>query len=203
VAGIRGGVHRLVDALAADLGRRGVDVRLGSRVERGELGSLDGTVVLAAPGLAAAPVAGRAITLVTLVVDQRELDAFPRGPGLLVAESAATVEARALTHLTAKWTWLRERAAGLHILRLSYDGVQNEDVRARAHTDAELLLGVPLPRVIDTARVVWSRPAPENSGPDVVLVGETAAGSGLAGVIAHAERTAQRVIRFPDAMARG
>lgn len=194
VAGIRGGVHRLVDALAADLDDHGVDVRLGSRVDRADLPALPGRVVLAAPHLAGTPAHGRAVTLVTLLVEQEELDAAPRGTGMLVAADAPGVGARALTHATAKWEWLRERAGGRHVLRLSYDGDADAGVLDEARGDAEVLLGLPLPRIVDAARVVWTRPAPETAPPGALLVGETVAGSGLAGIVAHAERTAAELL---------
>lgn len=187
VAGIRGGINRLVPALADDLARRGGDIRLGTRV--GDLGALDGTVVVAAPGVATPAAPGRRIDLVTLAVEQDELDAAPRGTGLLVA-AGAPVGARALTHATAKWEWLREAAAGRHVVRLSYDETPADPVAA-ARADAETLLGVRLPVVVDAAQVFWVRPAAASVVPSgVTVVGETVAGSGLAGIVAHAERTA-------------
>lgn len=191
VAGIRGGVHRIVPALAADLERHGGTVHLGARVD--DLRGLEGTVIAAAPGVAAPAAPGRRIDLVTLVVEQDELDAAPRGTGLLVAQGAP-VGARALTHATAKWAWLREAAAGRHVVRLSYDELPNDPVAA-ARSDAEVLLGVPLPVVVGTAHVTWTRPAAASVVPaGVTVVGETVAGSGLAGIIAHAERTAAGLI---------
>jgi oxygen-dependent protoporphyrinogen oxidase len=186
VAGIRGGLHRIVTALAHDLDRLGVDVRLASRVA--SLDALPGLPVVAAPGVAGSDGPGRRIDLVTLVVEQDELDAAPRGTGLLVAQGAA-VEARALTHSTAKWEWLREAARGRHVVRLSYDRTPHDPV-AGARRDAEALLGVPLPVLIDSAHVSWVRPAAASAPPGVTMVGEHVAGSGLAGVVAHAERTA-------------
>ena len=191
VAGIRGGVHRIVPALAADLARRGGAVHLGARVD--DLRALEGTVIAAAPGVAAPAAPGRRIDLVTLVVEQEELDAAPRGTGLLVARGAP-VGARALTHATAKWAWLREAAAGRHVLRLSYDELPSDPVAA-ARADAEVLLGVPLPVVVGTAHVTWMRPAAASvTPPGVTVVGETVADSGLAGIVAHAERTAAALL---------
>ncbi|MDR7186776.1 oxygen-dependent protoporphyrinogen oxidase [Microbacterium trichothecenolyticum] len=191
VAGIRGGINRLVPALADDLARRGGDIRLGTRV--GDLGALDGTVVVAAPGVATPAAPGRRIDLVTLVVEQDELDAAPRGTGLLVA-AGAPVGARALTHATAKWEWLREAAEGRHVVRLSYDETPGDPVAA-AVADAETLLGVRLPVVVDAAQVFWVRPAAASTVPSgLTVVGETVAGSGLAGIVAHAERTAAELL---------
>lgn len=190
VAGLRGGVNRVVPALAEDLARRGGDIRLGTPVH--DIATLDGTVVVAAPSLAAPGAPGRRIDLVTLVVEQDELDAAPRGTGLLVA-AGAPVGARALTHATAKWAWLRDAAAGRHVLRLSYDATPADPVAA-ARADAETLLGVPLPIVVDAAHVSWLRPAAAVPPTGITVVGETVAGSGLAGLIAHAERTASELL---------
>jgi oxygen-dependent protoporphyrinogen oxidase len=191
VAGIRGGVYRLVTELAADLVTYGVEVRLDSRVE--DPASLPGTVVLASP---ANPAAGRRVVLATLVVRSAELDAAPRGTGVLVAAGASGIRARALTHATAKWEWLRERAEGAHVLRLSYDD-EPADLAATALADASALLGVPLPSstVVDFARVEWVRPAAADR--EGIIVGETVAGSGLAGIVAQAERTAVDLLAPP------
>ncbi len=140
--GIRGGIVRLVDELVADTVTYGVDVRLGTRataVERYAVETLaaDGTRerlpaqhVLAStadPARTTAP-DRTGIELVTLVVDQPELDAAPRGTGMLVHPDAAGVGAKALTHATAKWPWLAEAAGGRHVLRLSYATPPHDDV---------------------------------------------------------------------------
>jgi oxygen-dependent protoporphyrinogen oxidase len=202
VAGIRGGIVRLVDELEADLERFGVEVRLNSPVS--ELTSagltvgrdrLAGQVLVAASGVGVEADPGRQITLVTLVVDQTELDSAPRGTGVLVAEGAPGVEARALTHLTVKWPWLAERAGGLHALRLSYDGAP-QDVALWAARDAATLLGMPIGRVVDTASVTWERAAPRRHSVDGIrYVGEAGAGTGLAAVIGQAEAEADELLR--------
>src|SRR5690606_8716886 len=126
VLGIRGGMHRLIEALLAELVRFGVEVRTDARVVSADRAGvtladgerLDGPVVLAAPGIGdAEPAPVRRVTLVTLVVDAPELDDAPRGTGVLVAEGA-DVAARALTHVTAKWEWVAAAAGGRHVLRL-------------------------------------------------------------------------------------
>jgi oxygen-dependent protoporphyrinogen oxidase len=201
VAGIRGGVFRIVDALLADLERFGVPVRLGVTVDgvtadalrvSGE--SISGRVVVAAPGVAAERAPGRTITVVTLIVDQPDLDAAPRGTGMLVAAAAPGVSARALTHLTVKWPWLAERTGGLHALRLSYDGEPSNTVQ-QATLDAATLLGMPLGRVVDAASVTWERAVPRTHAVDGMhYVGEAGAGTGLAAVIAQAEAEADQVL---------
>ncbi|MCU1405904.1 MAG: hypothetical protein JWQ43_2207 [Glaciihabitans sp.] len=205
VAGIRGGVFRIVEALSADLVRFGVDIRYNTRVrdvaenrvtlDDGE--TIEGRVVVATPGLLGTPVeAGRAAVLATLVLDAPQLDSAPRGTGVLVAAGAPGIQARALTHATAKWPWLAERADGNHIVRLSYSAeVANHAEVARS--DAERLLGVSLPAssVIDFARVLWRRPNRQEHTPEgISLVGETASGTGLASVVAQAEAEAQSLL---------
>jgi protoporphyrinogen/coproporphyrinogen III oxidase len=204
VAGIRGGVVVLIDRLLADLERFGVPVRLGATVDEvsahavradGEL--LSGDVVVAAPGVAAAPAPGRRITVVTLVVDQPELAAAPRGTGVLVELGAPGVAARALTHLTAKWPWLAERAAGLQAVRLSYDGSTGDDRAhiSRAVADAGSLLGIPLAKTVDADVVTWERAVPRKHAVDGMhYVGEAGSGTGLAAVIGQAESEAERLL---------
>ena len=53
--------------------------------------------------------------------------------------------------------------------------------------------------VVDAAHVSWVRPAAAAADlpADVTVVGETVAGSGLAGIVAHAERTAADLLANP------
>lgn len=147
VAGLTGGMHTLVAALVADLRRRGVELVTGTRADAvartaagwriaagGETYDADVLVIAldgpsavglledAVPALAGhRPGAGPEVKLVTLVVDLPELDARPRGTGILVAPQAAGIRAKALTHATAKWDWLAAEAGpGRHVVRLSY-----------------------------------------------------------------------------------
>ena len=195
VQGIRGGINRLVTELEADLDTYGVDVTLGRRVE--SLDGLPGTVIVAAPGITA-PLNGRRVVLVTLVLDEPALDAAPRGTGVLVAPGASSVAARALTHSTAKWEWLRERTGGKHVVRLSYDA-DPADPSGQAVKDASRLLGVRLDpsSVVDFARVEWVRPAASTAPEGIAVVGETVGGSGIAGIVAHAEAKAAELLAAP------
>lgn len=181
VAGLRGGMFRLVDALAADIARLGVRVETGVTV-----GEVPPDVVLAAPRPGVAP--GRAVTLVTLVLDAPALDGAPRGTGLLVAEGSAVL-ARALTHLTAKWAWIADALPGRHALRLSYD-VAPADPVATALADARTMFGVHLPDPDDASVRTWHRAAPDPAAFPGPRVGEPVAGTGLASVIPHAEALA-------------
>jgi oxygen-dependent protoporphyrinogen oxidase len=147
VAGLEDGMHTLVTALLNDLRKRGVTLLTGVparavertadgwRVTAGESTYDGGLLVVALPGPdavgllqeAVPALAGRSpghgpdVRLVTLVVDLPELDRRPRGTGVLVAPQTPGIQAKALTHATAKWDWLAAAAGpGTHVLRLSY-----------------------------------------------------------------------------------
>lgn len=194
VASLRGGMFRLVDALAADLDRFGVRVRTGVTVvgydaqgvttTAGE--RVEGEVVLAAPIGTGAP--RTRVQVATIAVDAPALAGAPRGTGVLVAPGAPGVTARALTHLTAKWVWLAE-STPLHLLRLSYDdGLEVTAERARA--DAEVLLGTALPTPVDSAIVAWERVGRRDDSEHAIdgmrRVGEAESGTGLAAVVSYA-----------------
>ncbi|MEO7122676.1 MAG: FAD-dependent oxidoreductase [Lacisediminihabitans sp.] len=209
VAGIEGGIYRLVETLGARLDALGVEVRTGARVvdinehrvtlDGGEVIEADRVVLACQPGEAVE--AG--IVLATLVVRAPALDAAPRGTGLLVAPGAAGIRAKALTHATAKWSWLAAKVEpGVHVLRLSYDAesareVHGGDLQEWARADAEKLLGVAIPaeQVLGFDRVEWTKPAQLRESPAAVtVVGEAVAGTGLAAVIGQAKLESGRLL---------
>lgn len=184
--GLDGGMHRLVDALAASLD--GIEVRVGTEVlgvhpaphgpgfqvvtAREDL--VAHRVVLAADGAAAldlladaAPEVARlprpapaTSTAVLLVLDDERLDVAPRGTGVLRAPERAGVRAVALTHATAKWPWLAAALpAHRHVLRVAYRGAEppSDD---RVLADASALLGVRLSGVRARRDLAWRDPAP-------------------------------------------
>ena len=206
VGGISGGMNVLVNALAEAVQTAGGEVRVRTAVSAARtdddgwtLTTSEGTlrthaVLLAAPAPdllpallpslapASQPDPGAEVTLVTLVVDAPALDRAPRGTGVLVAREATDVQAKALTHATAKWPWLAARTPpGRHVVRLSYgraDGVRTAgddatlpapgagvDPLATALTDASVLLGTPLTRdqLVDHAVVRWTQALPRPS----------------------------------------
>ncbi len=127
------------------------------------------------PQLAAQrPVQVPGVALVTLIVDVPELDASPRGTGVLVARGVEGIAAKALTHATAKWGWLREQAGpGSHILRVSYGragdtpadlgaATRDQELFAQAVADASALLGVRIEAadVVDWDVVRWAGALP-------------------------------------------
>ncbi|HWU59883.1 MAG TPA: FAD-dependent oxidoreductase, partial [Microbacteriaceae bacterium] len=114
---------------------------------------------------------GSPVELATLVVRAPALNAAPRGTGLLVADEAP-FEAKALTHSTAKWSWLAESTGpDMHVVRLSYGRVGSEspahaldddEFRALATREAAGLLNIPLQAsdVLGFARTRWINAVP-------------------------------------------
>lgn len=240
VAGLEGGMHTLISALVSDLRDRGVALVSGARadgadrtpegwrVRAGEttydagllVVALDGPAAVglleaAVPGMAGKqPGDGPDVRLVTLVVDLPELDRRPRGTGILVAPQTPGIEAKALTHATAKWDWLAAAAGpGTHVLRLSYgriDGsrsgaggpVTEDGLLAASQRDASALLGVPISHedVIGWDVVRWKGALPFAAvghrarvagirticaqEEGLAIVGGWVAGNGLAAVVA-------------------
>jgi protoporphyrinogen/coproporphyrinogen III oxidase len=162
------------------------------------------------------------VELATLILDAPQLAAHPRGTGVLVAEDAGGgVAAKALTHATAKWAWLAERAGSdRHILRLSYGragqpsatlDLDDDAFRELARRDAATLLNMPLDAsaVVGFSRTRWTNALPfasvgerdrigevrerinDVSGIDVT--GAWLTGTGLASVIPDAREAAHRV----------
>ncbi len=198
VAGLDGGMHQLATALIERLRQDGAnlqaqqDVRSLVRTGDGwtvntQNGSLAADAVIVATGGPTAvdllaptvprlhddrPAVVPAVALVSLVMDVPELDAAPRGTGVLVARDVPDVRAKALTHATAKWSWLAERAGpGNHVVRLSYGRGADDDDSARladddlyelALRDASVLLGVEVnpTDVVDWDVVRWTNALP-------------------------------------------
>lgn len=198
VQGIRGGIHRLAEALAADVRARGGTVRLGSRIT--DPAALDARVVV----LAAPPDDnGAEVELVTLAFERGTIDGAPRGTGALVAASARTIAAKALTHSSRKWPWLYQDAPEFDIVRLSYgrlnqqpptsclDDKQSAELAVR---DAELILGQTLRTPVFTGRrSLRQPPTPGTAEPATgeFAVGSWIAGTGLASVVPHSIATAK------------
>ncbi|WP_456286226.1 FAD-dependent oxidoreductase [Microbacterium sp. JZ70] len=173
-------------------------------------------------GLAAEPARpGPVVEIVTLVLDAPELDAKPRGTGVLTVPGSH--RAKALTHATAKWQWVAEAAgAHRHVVRVSF-GTQNEEpatagldddeAAALALEEASALLGVALaPHQLAGARrerFLQAQPAATvglkaataqaraaiQTAPGIGAVGAWLAGTGLAQVVPDAIAEAERVRR--------
>lgn len=246
VQGIRGGVHRLTGALAdsarthrAEL-RTGVQVRAAATTPTGwrvqtDAGHVDSSsLVVALPeaqalrvlgeldGFAplATDAAGVTVELVTLVFGPGAIVGDPRGTGVLVAADATGIRAKAMTHATAKWPWLREAADGREVVRLSYgsgsaapatEGLDDAAATTIALQDARAILGRDLPEPVASARVRWEQGQPTSivgararqlalraaadAHPNLTVVGAAVAGTGLAQVVPDARRAALGIRR--------
>lgn len=173
----------------------------------------------AAPKLAGTAAAeAPEIEIVTLLLNAPALDDAPRGTGVLTVPGSHT--AKALTHSSAKWEWVRSAAGRRHVVRVSFgaqgepaatSALSDEDAATLALSEASALLGVPL-RAGDLvashrARFVQSQPASIiGSGerraaaraavqavPGLAVVGAWLAGTGLAQVIPDAKGEADRL----------
>jgi oxygen-dependent protoporphyrinogen oxidase len=148
VAGLDGGMSRLVEALAARLADLGVEVRTDSpvsailRANRGWViraaEEIPADVVVVAvpeaearrllapvvPAFDPEPAPAPVVEIVTLVLAASALDVHPRGNGVLTVPHSS--RAKALTHASAKWEWVaRAAGAGVHVVRVSF-GAQGE-----------------------------------------------------------------------------
>ncbi|WP_460796185.1 protoporphyrinogen/coproporphyrinogen oxidase [Microbacterium sp. GXF0217] len=176
---------------------------------------LDGHV----PGLRDAG-ASPEIEIVTLLLDAPALDAAPRGTGVLTVPGSFT--AKALTHATAKWAWLRDAAGSRHVVRVSF-GSQGEPAATAALDDdaaarlaleqASGMLGVALgdAQMIGAHRARFTQSQPASligaaerraaartavqALPGLAVVGAWLAGTGLAQVVPDAAAEADRVRR--------
>ncbi len=256
VAGIRGGMHHLVTALADEVVGHGGVIRPRARVDAIErvagtgrspwrLTLADGATLGAAhvvvatdlpaagallapllPGVAIPqPSAGAGVSLVTLVLDHPGLNDAPRGTGVLVAPGAGPalgIHAKALTHASAKWDWVRDALPrDHHVVRLSFgrlgDAVDarttsNDALVAAAIHDVGVLLGVPVEpaQVVGSAVVRFPAGLPyagvghaarvravreaAHEHPGLHVAGAWIAGTGLASVVADARAVAATLV---------
>lgn len=235
VHGLRGGMHTLAGLLVSAARELGAEfgctepVRELSRRPGGWRVTTTGrqldadAVVLAVPldvavRLLGGPVAPKTtvIDVVTMVLDAPGLGgAAPRGTGVLVGAGVKGVAAKALTHSTAKWPWLRELAGGRDVLRLSYgrrgqppatSGLEIGELTALVRADASVLLGRSVPEPVAVRRMGWSILPPGT--PDLArarewltgqringlgMVGAGISGVGLANVVPQARAEAERL----------
>jgi len=158
------------------------------------------------------------IEIVTLVLDAPELAVAPRGSGVLTVPGSHT--AKALTHSTAKWAWLRERAGNRQVVRVSFGSAGEEPATAAlddeasaslALAEASALLGVELSaaqlRGSHRARFVQAQPSAVRGAaerrtaaataicavPGIGATGAWLSGTGLAQVVPHAKDEAERI----------
>lgn len=217
-----GGMFRLVEALAADVVARGGRIhtdrpvvhlrREGSswEVHTAETRVRAGRVVLAVSARAAAALLEpmgvsieapptHASHQALLVVDHAELGDGPVGSGVLVGRRDPRLVARALTHYSLKWPWVRTGSSD--VLRLAYAAAP---AREQVLADASLLLGIELEdaHVVDFAERAWEMPsaltATAHAGlldelsrfDGLAVTGAWVAGNGIAAVVQAAKEVA-------------
>lgn len=203
VQSLHGGMATLVDALEAALRQAGATIHLNHRVT--DLHGLEADhLLLAVDGPAALELLGPVlhqpglpqlegkqfdgggtggVALVSMVVHAPELDAHPRGTGMLVAPSVTEIGAKAMTHASAKWAWAADALTaalgpGHHLVRLSYGRItdtadvptlgfhsSDEQLLAAAAEDLPQLTGVPIgpEQILDADVVRWERGLPAAS----------------------------------------
>lgn len=186
------------------------------RPARALLSPVVGSALAAEP-----PVAGPVVSIATLVVESPELDAAPRGTGVLTVPGSH--RAKALTHASAKWQWVADAAgSGTHVVRVSFgsagaapviDGLAPEAQAELAREEASALLGVSIDaasvREVRVERFQQSQPAATTGHrqqtaaartairgvAEIGAVGAWLSGTGLAQVIPDAINEADRVRR--------
>lgn len=196
VQSLRGGMHTLVARLHTQLKQAGATIRLQTEIRDLQKLQTEHIVLavdehraaaLAGPHLPAVLPAARGafsgVALVTLLVRAHELDAFPRGTGMLVAPTVEHIGAKAMTHISAKWEWAghlvrQQLGPGHHLLRLSYGRITDapgpgtlgfhsgdQDLLDAAERDLPSLTGAAVaPRqLLDAAVVRWQQALPGTS----------------------------------------
>lgn len=188
VRGLKGGMSTLTTALINALQAAGIDIRTGVSAlnvsPNGMQWQVDSTggshlgdhVVVALDARSAAQLITQVpavhdplsrmyvgdVIVFAAVIASELLDEDPLGSGALIAPSAPGLHAKAFTHASSKWAWVREEyGTGHHMIRLSYgrDGVIQESLEelpAIAHADLEVLLGANLPAFEDSYVARWN-----------------------------------------------
>jgi protoporphyrinogen/coproporphyrinogen III oxidase len=243
LAGLDGGMTTLVRRLADEARARGVRIRAGVVVtgavrgndewivstSEGSLRSDDLVLAVAAPvgaavlgpssevSLALSRLAIGDVVVCAAVLDAPELDDDPVGSGLLVAPGNERIRAKALTHATAKWQWIRDAyGPGTHLVRLSYgrNGRVEElpdELPGIVRSDLAAILAIDRPVIRDLLVTRWSQSlvlptvghraavaavrAEVEAAPGLAVVGAGLGGNGLAGTIAVARGVREQLDR--------
>jgi protoporphyrinogen/coproporphyrinogen III oxidase len=155
------------------------------------------------------------VVVVTLALDAPALAQDPLGSGALIARGHHRIRAKAATHATAKWGWLREQSPA-EIVRLSYgsfgmpERLTDDELISQALADLHALV----PDLVVTAhaaevthwagslvaqtlghtervRTLRSAVAQQQG---LALIGSSVGGNGIAGVIATARTEVARLL---------
>lgn len=243
VAGLRGGMTALVDALVTELRAGGAVLECATPVtaaaERDgrwrvstDGGDIDAdALVLAVDAATAARLLVRcvdigeplsrvstgSVAVVTAIVMSAALDDDPVGSGVLVADSAEGIRAKAMTHASAKWSWIRAAyGPGRHLVRLSYGrngqvDASPADLPEIARSDLQQLLHARIPTFAEVCVTSWPHSlvqqrtghratvaavrAAADQHANLAIVGAGIGGNGIAGTVAQA-RTVHEQLRI-------
>jgi oxygen-dependent protoporphyrinogen oxidase len=229
VAGINGGINLITRRLYALLKERGVQIFQQSPVSHASFNAVwtietktenvqaDYLVIATNPVIARSILADFPdiasllsqinpidVALVLVAVKAPELSAQPLGSGVLVADQGGELIAKASTHVSAKWEWVKKLVGDLEIVRLSYgrNGVvdsNDEHLLEFAQRDLRKLYGLANPEILDSVVVRWPKSLIQarvghrdnlkkldqtlTNHPGLMIVGSAVSGNGIAGVI--------------------
>lgn len=182
VMGLLGGMTTLIEALVERLTKESVVFELGSNVEsifrvedQWRVTTKNGSVLAkrmsvctgpaavsklfkSAVGLAAERFNVVDVAVVGVLVQSAQLNSNPLGTGALIAKDQGFL-AKATTHTSAKWSWIKESLPkDKHLIRLSYgrDGeIPNGDLEALAKAELGLIYGISDHKVLESVSIFW------------------------------------------------
>jgi oxygen-dependent protoporphyrinogen oxidase len=234
VAGINGGVNLITWKLFLLLKERGVKIIQNSPVSNvffdgswkvvvnDQLISSDYLVIATNPISGASILSGFKdlaeslseihsvdVALVLLAIRAPELAAAPLGSGALIADQGFNITAKASTHVTAKWAWVKDLTEGIDLIRLSYgrNGVvdpSDTNLLESAGRDVAILYGLDHPEILQASVIRWPNSLIQArighqdilqkieqtllQYPGLMIVGSGVSGNGIAGVIGRTRK---------------
>ncbi len=240
IAGINGGINLITRKLFAILQERGVKILAHSPVTHvsfdhywqthvgGEITESDLVVIATNPVIARSILSDFDdlvaqlslinpidVAVVLIALKAPELTAAPLGSGVLIADQGLAIVAKASTHISAKWGWVKELVGELELIRLSYgrNGAvdpNDENLLHDARKDVVALYGLVEPEFIDAVVIRWpqsliqARIGHQDSlnkikesllkYPGLGIIGSGVSGNGIAGVIGHTRKNMKELL---------
>lgn len=155
------------------------------------------------------------VAVVIIALKAPELAAAPLGSGILIADQGLDIVAKASTHISAKWGWVKELVGDLELIRLSYgrNGTvdpSDENLLRDARSDVLALYGLVEPEIIDAVVIRWpqsliqARIGHQESLRKIEkillqyrglrIIGSGVSGNGIAGVISHTRKNMKELL---------
>lgn len=240
VAGINGGINLLTRKLFDILSEQGVRIQAHSPVTHVSFDQHWHTTVLGEViesdlvVIATNPIIARSIltdfddlvaqlsflnpidvAVVLVALRAPELATAPLGSGILIAEQGLDIVAKASTHISAKWGWVKELVGDLELIRLSYgrNGIvdlSDQNLLKDAKNDLLVLYGLEDPEIIEAVVVRWPQSLIQArighqaslkvvkesllKYPGLAIIGSGLSGNGIAGVIGHTRKTMKELL---------